>query len=130
MTLQNIENRPISLSYFTIIYLRLFRSAVLRKYKIIVLSDEIYGQLTFSGNHQPLAKVSGLVRLIRIFCYNLQHYALSISSVAFYRSYCNASNLIYPYLVLSRKNNNHHRFLQMGKCRRMENGVHDSPART
>ena len=62
-------NRPIMLSYLAIIYLRLFRSAVFRKYKIIVLSDEIYGQLTFSGNHQPLAKVSGLERLISILCY-------------------------------------------------------------
>ena len=38
-----------------------------RKHNIIVLSDEIYGQLTFSNNHIPLSKVSAL-RYILI-CY-------------------------------------------------------------
>ena len=33
-------------------------SEAFRKYKIIVLSDEIYGQLNFSGHHVPLSKVS------------------------------------------------------------------------
>ena len=35
-----------------------YSSEIFRKHKIIVLSDEIYGQLTYSGNHIPLSKVS------------------------------------------------------------------------
>ena len=31
-------------------------SDAFERYKIVVLSDEIYGQLTFAGNHQPLSK--------------------------------------------------------------------------